>query len=502
MSGELKGTVLVVDDNEPSRYGKRRLLEASGQFRVLEAGTGAAALALAASERPDLVLLDIQLPDIDGFEVCRRLRADMATSSIAIVHITASFERPEDQVRGLEAGADTFMLAPVDPSVLIATTRAMIRLRRAEAALREADRRKDEFLAVLAHELRNPLAPLRNSLQLLARQPDKGPLMATAIDIMTRQIGQMVRLIDDLLDVSRINENKLELRPETTTVARVLESALETTRSQMEAAGQDLEVNVPSEPIPLHGDPMRLSQIFANLLSNATKYTPPEGRIVVTARREDDVVSIDIVDSGVGIAPEDMSQIFRMFAQVRRDERQQGGGLGIGLALVRRLVEMHGGTVSAQSAGRGQGSTFTVRLPIAQPAASTASARSVRASAPLLPWQRVLVVDDNVDAAESLSLLLGGAGAEVRVAHDGMEALRIADGFRPELVLMDIAMPRLNGLQTSRTLKQQPWAGSLVICAITGYGQTDDRARSAAAGIDFHLVKPIDVQSLCAMRKS
>ena len=489
-------TVLVIDDNESQRYAKTRILQAGG-FRTLESATGLGGVELARTQKPGLVLLDIKLPDIDGFEVCRRLREDPETVSIAIVQITASYERPEHAVRGLEGGADTFLVAPVDPTVLVATVRAMLRLRRAETALREADRRKDEFLAVLAHELRNPLAPLRTSLALFERSKLADPMLQSARAIMERQISQMVRLIDDLLDVSRINQQKLELRKTNTTIAEILDSAVETSRPGIEAARHQLLLQTPSEPIRLYADKLRLAQVFANLLSNSSKYTAPGGQIRVVVRTTGDMVEVSVNDTGIGIDAEELPRVFDMFAQLRRDtELPDRGGLGIGLALVRRLVELHGGAVAADSAGPGKGATFTVTLPLGRapvsatpPAARVADDRQDRA-------KRVLVVDDNTDAATSLALLLEGMGHKVIMAHDGEHAVGVARSFHPQVIFMDVAMPRVDGLEAARRIRTEEWGKDVVICALTGFGQADDRERSREAGITHHLVKPIEPRDL------
>ena len=370
MNIEPTGTVLIVDDTEPARYAKSRLMRAAG-LQVLEAATGAEALRLAREHLPDLVLLDIMLPDIDGFEVCRRLRAESDTASLAIVQISASFERPEHQVRGLEGGADMFLLAPIDSSVLVATVRAMLRLRIAERALRESDRRKDEFLAVLAHELRNPLAPLRSSLELFRRARNLEPVLVQARAIMERQTSQMVRLIDDLLEISRINQNKLELRCESTTLAEVLEAAVETCRPGIEGAGHQLKVQLPAGPVMLYADPVRLAQVFGNLLSNAVKFTPRQGSISLDAVLEGSEIVVTLRDTGIGMGAIDLEHVFEMFVQApHRSSMHHGGGLGIGLALVKRLVVMHGGSVSAHSDGVGRGSVFVVRLPIQRASAA------------------------------------------------------------------------------------------------------------------------------------
>jgi PAS domain S-box-containing protein len=365
--------------------------------------------------------------------------------------------------------------------------------KRAQEELRAADTRKDEFLAVLAHELRNPLAPLRDSLRIFERSVIADPVLNTARKIMQRQTGQMVRLIDDLLDVSRISRNRLELRKEITTVGEAIESALETSRPALNAAGHRLQVQMPAEPLFVHADRVRLAQIFGNLLSNSAKYTPPGGDVRITVAREGAEAVISVADTGIGIAAEDLARVFEMFTQVGREIEHRVGGLGIGLALVLRLVQMHGGTVRASSAGTGQGSTFCVRLPL-----SVASEGAVAAAAPGSEPDRrkVLVTDDNEDAAAALALLLTHMGNDVQIAHNGEEALSVAAQFQPDLILMDVGMPRLDGLEATRRLRKTEWGRRAAIVALTGWGQEADKRRSHEAGADDHLVKPVDPQAL------
>lgn len=365
--------------------------------------------------------------------------------------------------------------------------------KRAQEELRAADQRKDEFLAVLAHELRNPLAPLRDSLRIFERSAIGDPALNTARKIMQRQSGQMVRLIDDLLDVSRISRNRLELRKEIMTLGEAIESALETSRPALNAAGHRLNVQMPSEPLFVHADRVRLAQIFGNLLSNSAKYTPPGGDVGITVAQEGAEAVISVTDTGIGIAAEDLPRVFEMFTQVGREAEHRVGGLGIGLALVSRLVQMHGGTVTAASAGAGRGSTFCVRLPLAACPAGTVAA-PVAGSEP--DRRKVLVTDDNEDAATALALLLRHMGNDVQIAHDGEEALSVAAQFRPDLILMDVGMPRLDGLEATRRLRKTEWGRRAAIVALTGWGQEADKRRSHEAGADDHLVKPVDPQAL------
>jgi PAS domain S-box-containing protein len=366
--------------------------------------------------------------------------------------------------------------------------------KRAQEELRAADRRKDEFLAVLAHELRNPLAPLRDSLRIFERSAIADPLLSTARMIMQRQTGQMVRLIDDLLDVSRISRNRLELRKETTTIGEAIESALETSRPALNAAGHRLLLQVPAEPLFVNADRVRLAQIFGNLLSNSAKYTPPGGDVGITVARERGEAVISVTDTGIGIAFQDLERVFEMFTQVGGEMEHRVGGLGIGLALVSRLVQMHGGTVTASSAGTGQGSTFCVRLPLSVVAAGTVAAVAAPHGEP--DRRKVLITDDNEDAATALALLLTHMGNDVQIAHNGEEALSVAAQFRPDLILMDVGMPRLDGLEATRRLRKTEWGRRAAIVALTGWGQEADKRRSHEAGADDHLVKPVDPQAL------
>jgi PAS domain S-box-containing protein len=371
-------------------------------------------------------------------------------------------------------------------------------LREAVEALQEADRRKDEFLAVLAHELRNPLAPLRNGLQVMRLAAGDAALVAKTRDMMERQLSHMVRMIDDLLEVSRIRSNKMELRRSRVALADVIRSAVETTRPALEAAGHELTVSLPPEPIFLDADLTRLAQVFANLLHNSAKYTEPGGHIWITATREGGEVSVAVRDNGIGIPAHALPSIFDLFSQVDRSIERSAGGLGIGLALAKGLVEMHGGSVAAASPGsRGQGSTFTVRLPVLPDRAGAAdgtSAETWPGSSGL--QRRILVVDDNVDAASSMAMMLQLLSNEVRTAYDGLEAVALAEEFRPHVVLMDVGMPKLNGYEATRRIREQPWGRDMAIIALTGWGQEADRAKSQEAGCSGHLVKPVDLADL------
>lgn len=365
----------------------------------------------------------------------------------------------------------------------------------AEEALREADRRKDEFLATLAHELRNPLAPIRNAVQIMNLRAPPDPALQSARDMIERQVVQMIRLIDDLLDMSRVTTGKLTLRKERLLLSGIVQDALDTARPHV---GHRLTVALPSEPLSVHGDPVRLTQILVNLLHNACKYTEKGGAIRLTAERDGAQVAVRVKDSGIGIAPEHLPRLFEMFSQVEPARQSAKGGLGIGLALARRLVEKHGGAIAAHSEGIGKGSEFIVRLPVAEaPLAASPGARTKDAGA--LAGQRVLVVDDMEDAAESLATLLRLSGNEVQTAHDGRDALEKARNFRPGIALLDIGMPGMDGYDACRAIRSEPWGKDIIVIALTGWGQEEDRRKSEQAGFDGHLVKPVDQESLFNM---
>jgi two-component system, sensor histidine kinase len=494
--------ILVVDDLEQARYVNVRTLRNAG-FRTVEAANGADAVALAEREKPDLALLDIHLPDIDGFEVCRLLRENRNLPSLAIVQTSATFEAPEYRVRALEGGADTFLADPVEPAVLVATVRAMLRLRHAEARLREFDRRKDEFLATVAHELRNPLAPLRHSIELLEQSPDPEKALATCLPIMRRQSDHLIRLVDDLADMSRITQNKLTLRLSSIDLLQALQTSIEEHRGAVQAKEQTLDVDAPDHPVNLAADSVRLAQVFGNLLANAVRYTPPGGRISITVRETAEDATVTFSDTGEGIDPQDFGRIFDLFVQVAPHRT----GLGIGLALVHKIVQMHGGSITASSPGRGAGSTFTVRLPLGdlevksderREAAQFRDSFRKRKSRPTAKKLRVLVVDDNVDVADSLSTLIGSMAHEVRIAYRGEEGVRAFSEFSPDVVLMDISMPDMDGLEAIAEIRASPGGDEALICTLSGHGK-GHAARAFEAGADGHLVKPVSRAELGAV---
>jgi signal transduction histidine kinase/CheY-like chemotaxis protein len=379
-------------------------------------------------------------------------------------------------------------------------------LRQRAETLREVDRRKNEFLATLGHEMRNPLAPLWHAACLLELQGAMDPpLLAQVRDIVKRQVQQMGRLADDLLDISRIAQAKVELRKEPVNLTDVVAQAVQTSGPHLKARYHEFEVAAPAEPLWLEADPARLVQILVNLLNNAAKYTEPGGHVWLTAGPSTDGTAeavIRVRDDGMGIPSGMLPHVFELFTQGEWSAEHAQGGMGIGLALVRRLVELHGGTITAASAGLGQGSEFVVRLPAssrrspprAEP--SRNGAGQLASASPPPSRRRLLVVDDNVDAAESLRMLLSLEGHELRIAHDGLAALRVAEEFQPEVVLLDIGLPRMDGYEVARRLRQRPEMDKVLLIALTGYGQDEDRRRSHEAGFNAHLIKPFDLNAL------
>jgi CheY-like chemotaxis protein/nitrogen-specific signal transduction histidine kinase len=370
-------------------------------------------------------------------------------------------------------------------------------LRRLLAELRESDRRKDVFLAMLAHELRNPLAPIRNASEIFRRAGTNNPTLRRAGEIVDRQVTQLARLIDDLLDVSRITQGKVQMRRQRVGLQALLAQSVETAAPWVDAKRQRLHVTMPSLPVTLNADPARLAQVIGNLLNNATKYTPEGGTIWLSARRVGERLVVRVRDDGIGIAPAMLPTVFDLFTQIDTSLDRSQGGLGIGLTLVRAIVELHGGRIRATSRGLGRGSSFLFWLPalpgdVEEPQSKPAHApiRNGRHS------RRLLLIDDNVDAVESLALLLSAEGHQVRTAYEGESALAVAEDFHPDLVILDIGLPGMDGYEVARKIRARPEIGSPTLVALTGYGQQEDRKRARAAGFDHHFIKPADVQAL------
>ena len=379
--------------------------------------------------------------------------------------------------------------------------------KQAEQALRDADRKKDTFIATLAHELRNPLAPIRNAVNVLRQSGQADPqVLAWCRDVIDRQVAQMSRLLEDLLDVSRMTRGQFALRREPLVLATVIEQAIEIAQPLIQAAGHMLTVEMPAQSIAIEGDLTRLAQVFSNLLINAAKYTQPQGRIGVAVEVFDDEVAVSVTDTGIGIAAEQMPHIFEMFGQAETALDRSQEGLGIGLSLARGFVEMHGGQIGARSDGIGKGSVFIVRLPVTRQARESAMGDSLDAGAtatpPVAGRRRVLIADDLRDSADSLALLLETMGHEVHVAYDGEQAFQAIEALRPEVALLDLGMPKMNGYDVCRRIRELPWGRQVTLIAQSGWGQDEDRRRTRDAGFDHHIVKPIDPGALDALLRS
>jgi len=639
-------TILNVDDNAANRYLKSRTLRTAG-FHVIDSATGKDALAHIAENRPDLVLLDINLPDMSGIEVCRLIKQNPSTHRIPVIHISATYLTAPDEARGVDAGAEIYLSEPVPPAVLISAVRTLLKLKAAENSLAAAAQRillanesagiatwetnlstgatvwsprffemlgydskstdasqealiarvqpehraqvaallgdgvsgkeqfsseywilradnaqarclhlsgklhvdhgegpahligiamdvterrrgeaererllgearqgqerearisehlrselatRDDFLAMLAHELRNPLAPIRNVAQVIKALSPEPSRLADLSAIIERQVTHLCRLVDDLLDTARISKGLVTLRKEYVDLGALVSRAVENADPVIQEYKHALTISLPAEQLFLHADPVRMTQVISNLLDNAARYTPGNGIISIHCERVRDEAVIRIKDSGLGMEPQLMSTIFELFTQGERSSDRSSGGLGLGLALVRRLVQLHGGQVDAASAGTGKGSEFTIRMP-----ASGAAEPRVDGVKPAkaAPATRVLVIDDNVDAAESMSILLSAEGHTVETAYDGPSAIARSAVFDPQFVLVDIGLPGIDGYEVARRLRlSHPDA---VIVALTGYAQSDDGEKAKASGFDGYRLKPIAPADLIALLNS
>jgi len=631
--------ILNVDDNDGARYAKTRILQSAG-FRVVEAENGTDALVIARRDEPDLVLLDVKLPDINGIEVCRRIKADPVTASIVVLQTSAALTGRDDKIRGLEGGADNYLAAPIEADELIANVNALLRMRQTQSALRDSEERfrqltdniddvfwmfavptralvfvspayssifgrveeelgstqddwlaavhsddraavqqrwhasdahlnydeeyrvvapdgavrwvrdrlfpvrnardevyrvarvtsditrqremegllrtadvnKNEFLATLAHELRNPLSPIRSAAALLANGGDDNiGLRERARDVITRQVDHLAHLVDDLLDVARISQGKIVLRSEDVNIGAVIAQAIETATPLLQARHHTLDVQLPELDVWVAGDAVRLAQSVGNVLHNAAKFTPEHGRVTIRVRLTGapgadggQLVRIDVSDNGIGIERGNLTRIFGMFAQVSAAPDRTQEGLGIGLSLVSRLLEMHGGHLTATSPGIGLGSTFTVELPVLRtgslPVAAPAVAPVVEtapvaaAAAPVR--LRVLLVDDNVDAMEMMGFLLTEMGYDAMTASDAHGIIVLAREQRPDVIVLDIGLPGLDGYQLARLIKADATLAHIRLVAHTGYGSPEDRQKARDAGFDAHLVKPAQLSAL------
>jgi len=505
--------ILVVDDNATGRYAKRRTLERAG-FEVVEAESGAAAFELIELHKPRLVILDVNLPDADGVELCRRIKTNPATNSIAVLQISATYVREEDTVRALENGADASLVDPVDATVLVATVRALLRSRQAEETVRNAlareqaaNRMKDEFLAVLSHELRSPLGAILTWVTLLRGSPPDAALAARGLAAIERNTRLQVKLVEDLLDVSRIISGKMQIDPGHVDVKAIIGAALEAITPAAQAKDVRLSAHLDPQLRPLRGDAARLQQVVTNLLSNAVKFTPALGRAEVQAVQVGGGVEISVVDTGMGIEPDFLPHVFERFRQEDSSSTRVHGGLGLGLAIVRHLVEAHGGSVAAASDGPGRGATFTIRFPMspartrrAAPPAEARAADGARAGFATLDRVRVLVVDDDPDTVEVARQVLESAGAQVTSAATAQEALAALSARPPDVLLSDLGMPDEDGYALIRKVRSLDPArgGSVPAAALTAYTRSEDRREALLAGFQVYLPKPVEPAELTA----
>ena len=541
--------ILLVDDQPGRLLTYRAILEPLGE-RLVEASSGTEALQRLMDEEFAVILLDVNMPGMDGFETASLIHQHPRFEKTPIIFVTAVNVTDMDRLRGYKLGAVDYVMVPIIPEILrgkVLVLAELFRKRRelqlanralqvekareleglnaslrqanaelaarnmdlrneigeralAEERLRDADRRKDEFLATLAHELRNPLAPLLNALNVrrLSAPDTEEPLQA----LMERQMALLVRLIDDLLDVARITRGKLVLRRHPTTLDEVLRSAIETATPLLEQGRHPLQLQLPAQPVPLQADGTRLSQVFANLLNNAAKYSDPGSEIVLLASVMDDSVEVQVCDQGIGLSGEQQQQIFELFSQADNAIERARGGLGIGLTLVRHLVEMHGGEVWAHSEGLGRGSQFHVRLPrepgmALPPPAAPVTERPLSLTA----HHRALVVDDNRDAADTLAMMLELMGVQVRRLYEPHHVEAEFAAFAPDVVFLDVGMPGRSGYDVASALRAMPAGNEVLLVAVTGWGQPEDRRRTQAAGFDQHLVKPPElhaIRDICA----
>jgi signal transduction histidine kinase len=570
--------ILLVDD-QPQRLVAYRAILGDLDLDLVCARSGREALEYLMDREFAVVLLDVSMPDMDGFEAARLIHAHPRFERTPIIFVTGVHLDDLDRLKGYSLGAVDYVSVPIVPQILRSKVSVLVELyckrkelqranaelaranarlseanialqeektrelevmnrslqranaelgaanrslqseiaerTRAEQALKEADRHKDEFLAMLAHELRNPLAPIHNAVELMRLRPLGDPQLLWARDVIARQLTSLTRLVDDLLDVSRITRGKINLTRQAVELEALISRAVETVHPLYDEHGHQLTLELPPPGVRIFGDPTRLTQAVANVLGNAAKYTDKGGRISLIAEVRDADVEIRVRDNGIGIRPELLPHVFELFTQLDRDDGRTQGGLGIGLALVQRLVQMHGGDVTAASDGPGKGAEFVIRLPLLREETDPAAARP-GTSPPAAPCprevsgvvtpvatpgaqsmvRRILIADDNNDALESLATLLQLSGHEVYTATNGGTALQSAERHLPEVALLDIGMPLLDGYEVAKRIRAQPWGQRITLVALTGWGQDSDRRRSREAGFDSHLVKPLDLDTL------
>jgi signal transduction histidine kinase len=556
--------ILLVDDQPARLITYEAILRPLGH-RLVTAGSGVEALERLMSGEFAVILLDVSMPGMDGFETAELIHQHPRFEGTPIIFVTGVHLSELDRLKGYELGAVDYVYVPVVPQILRSKVQVLVELhrqrlelkrlnasleranaeldaahqklqretaselatlnrnlgsanagleaanraltaeveerRRAEEALIEADRRKDEFLAILGHELRNPLAPIRNAIELLQRRDTDDPTVARMREVIDRQVRHLTRLVDDLLEISRITRGKISLKNEPLDLGSLVRRAVEANEPAHADRKLDITVRVPPEPVSVNGDAVRLTQVVGNLVSNAVKYTPDGGRIEVSVTSAGSVATVSVRDTGIGIAREHLVHVFELFGQVRNPRPHGHDGLGIGLALAERLVELHDGGIEALSDGENRGSEFIVRLPLLPAGAASATAQAAAAFADLdgLSGHRMLVVDDHPDCRESLAAFLQFAGNEVRCAADGPSALEEAAAFAPEIVLLDIRMPNMDGYEVARRLRAEPLSKDAILIALTGWGLQEHREKSRLAGFDAHLTKPLEFDVLAKL---
>ncbi len=560
-----KVNILLVDDQPARLLSYEAILQDLGQ-NLVTARSGLEALERLMQQEFAVVLLDVSMPGMDGFETASLIHDHPRFERTPIIFVTGVHITDPDRLKAYKLGAVDYVLIPVVPEILRSKVAVLVELylqrrelqqlnstlaranaklaeahitlqaektrelehlnaslRRAvtgleeanhalhgeigerariEQQLKEADRLKDEFLAMLAHELRNPLAPIHNAVRIMRLRPMGDPQLEWARDVIDRQAVHLTRLVDDLLDVSRITRGKINIDAQPFDLSAAIARAVETVQPMMMQQKHELQIDLPPTPLLVLGDLTRVTQVIGNVLANAVKYTDAGGRIGVSGRLDGAVVEIRVSDNGIGIPAPMLPTVFDLFSQAGAMDGRSRGGLGIGLALVKRLVEMHGGSVEIRSGGTGQGTEFLIRLPAATGSEAAACAeKSPEAPSPPVAAssadtkRRILIVDDNEDALMSLANLLGLDGHEVRTAANGFLALDAAPAFKPEVAVLDIGMPGLDGYELARRIRAQSWGRSMVLVALTGWGQEADRRRSREAGFDSHWVKPLDVDN-------
>ena len=517
MKNDPKPLMLVVDDNESRRYAKARVLRQAG-YETLEGGSGDECLRLLRERPVRLVVLDIGLPDADGRDICRRIKANPETVGVLVLQVSATFVSAADTVQALEEGADASLTEPLQPAVFLATIRALLRTRQAEEDMRaalereqearaqaeSANRAKDEFLAILSHELRSPLNAILTWATVLREQKGDRDRVETGLEAIERNARLQTRLIADLLDVSRIISGKLALAFTSVPLTAVLESSVEAARPAAESKAIALESSIPNDLGTLAGDAARIEQVVQNLLSNAIKFTPAGGRVSLRARDDAGGVTIEVADNGIGIPPELLPHIFERFRQGDSTRTRAEGGLGLGLAIVSHLVELHGGSVVGESQGAGRGTTFRVRLPRTHapqgmPPARPAKAASGPGRSPeSLRGVRVLLVDDDLDVREALAAVLERYGAVIRTALSAEAAAAAIESFDPEIVVTDLGMPREDGysLLDRMRARSRDGGGTTAFVALTAYAGAQEESRALAAGFDAFLTKPVEPREL------